>query len=679
MHWKFGGFEFNENNKTLTNRNQTLLLEPKTAAVLGYFCRHPQQDISRDMLLEFVWHGQIVTDGAINRVILKLRKALLDEDKIKSYITTVPKVGYRFIAQVSQVTNTPVSAVNENVLVNKSVEQKKQTSSPFKSLNLRWSLILLLVIFLMGIFHYQTSDGEVFVAKPLISPITRLAEKQFDASLTHNTKLLAYSTYADDDVAIFVVDPIKQNPYRISMPDGDAFNAHWSTDDKEIIYLFYRKNLCQFHRVAFIAGVAQSPEVLYQCSGNSFTKFVYEQAEQKLYFVERETFFAPYYAYELDLEQGSKRRLSQPVALGKGNHLLQRDEQTGKVLLLSDQKPGKTTAYQLNIGNNTFEPLLAFDYSITSAVWNHQTDGLVHPAQHPSYSLLNSYFDQRTTQTLVVDSNRISEVSAINNGKDYLFTSYMNNRDIEINNNIDLSHNSSVMDYLPELNRDGSHIAFISKRTGYSKVWLINLADNSLRSIEPPDKGRTFYSLQWSFDNRYLLANTDSGIIVFDSQLLTVLTMISPDLPTYAVGWLASDEIGYSLYKDKRWQLHQQNINSNKIKQHDQRWAFALGSPKSKLLIDQQMALYLNGSLVSEELHCRNPIARSALTLQFDGQNIYCVSAKNNKTLLKYREQFGIQTVTTRLTKINRFSVSDGKLATTKLASSHSDIIRTNF
>lgn len=163
----------------------------------------------------------------------------------------------------------------------------------------------------------------------------------------------------------------------------------------------------------------------------------------------------------------------------------------------------------------------------------------------------------------MVDSNRLSQVRAIDNGKDYLFTSYMINRDIAIKHHMDASYNSSLMDYLPQLTLDDLQLAFIFKRTGYSKIWLVNFENTGLRSIELPDQCRTFYRLQWSFDNRYLLANTDSGIIIFDSQLLT---MINPSQPNYAVGWIANDEIAYSLYQDQRWQLYQHKINTNTTK-----------------------------------------------------------------------------------------------------------------
>jgi len=370
-------------------------------------------------------------------------------------------------------------------------------------------------------------------------------------------------------------------------------------------------------------------------------------------------------------------RFSQPVALGKGNHLLQRNEKSGRILLLTDQLPGKTTPYELDVNNNSFSMLLAFDYAINSAVWNHQMNGLLHPGEHPSYQLLMSYFDSRETQSLVIDSSRISQVRTINNGKDYLFTSYMSNRDIEINNKTDPSYNSSVMDYLPQLNRDETQLAFISKRTGFSKVWIVNLTNNNLRSIEPPDRGRTFYSLQWSFDNRYILTNTDSGIIVFDSKLLSVITVITPGVPTYGVGWLANEEVALSFYQNNHWQLNQQNINTKKVQLHDKRWAFAIGSPKGRLLIDQKMAFYLNENLVLSDLPCAFPITRRALTVQLDDTAIYCMTRQN--TLIKYNEEMGTQTVQSDLNGVRHFSVSGEKITTSKVANSHSDIIRTNF
>ncbi|MFT5759944.1 MAG: DNA-binding winged helix-turn-helix (wHTH) protein [Alteromonadaceae bacterium] len=105
MFWSFGEFEFNANTRVLSRPSGETILEPKVASLLYYLCQHPQRNISRDELFAEVWHGQLVTENAITRVIALLRKALSDENKVKKFIVTVPKIGYRFIVTPINLTN----------------------------------------------------------------------------------------------------------------------------------------------------------------------------------------------------------------------------------------------------------------------------------------------------------------------------------------------------------------------------------------------------------------------------------------------------------------------------------------------------------------------------------------------------------------------------------------------
>ena len=61
---------FDADKRTLLVDQETVILEPKAAALLAYFCQNPNKHISRDELIEQVWHGQIVSDNAINRVVV---------------------------------------------------------------------------------------------------------------------------------------------------------------------------------------------------------------------------------------------------------------------------------------------------------------------------------------------------------------------------------------------------------------------------------------------------------------------------------------------------------------------------------------------------------------------------------------------------------------------------------
>ncbi len=80
--------------------SQEIVLRPKTFAVLCYLLEHSGELVSKDELLEQVWAGTYVDEGALTVCITELRKALGDDTKKPQYIATVPKRGYRFIAEV---------------------------------------------------------------------------------------------------------------------------------------------------------------------------------------------------------------------------------------------------------------------------------------------------------------------------------------------------------------------------------------------------------------------------------------------------------------------------------------------------------------------------------------------------------------------------------------------------
>ena len=62
---------------------------------------HPGQLITRDRFLDEAWRGIPVTDEALSQCITQLRKTLGDSPARPRFIETVPKHGYRFIAEVA--------------------------------------------------------------------------------------------------------------------------------------------------------------------------------------------------------------------------------------------------------------------------------------------------------------------------------------------------------------------------------------------------------------------------------------------------------------------------------------------------------------------------------------------------------------------------------------------------
>lgn len=82
-------------------RGESSRLTAKAAAVLLELVRHAGNTVGREELLETVWKDRVTTPDVLTQAIKELRRAFGDTDKPSQYIETIPKVGYRLLAEVS--------------------------------------------------------------------------------------------------------------------------------------------------------------------------------------------------------------------------------------------------------------------------------------------------------------------------------------------------------------------------------------------------------------------------------------------------------------------------------------------------------------------------------------------------------------------------------------------------
>ena len=86
--------------------------------VLVHLASHAGEVVSADELINAVWEGRVVGDGAVYQSINQLRHALGDDRDDVQYIQTIPKRGYRLVASVTTLepeSNERVSAIGFDV------------------------------------------------------------------------------------------------------------------------------------------------------------------------------------------------------------------------------------------------------------------------------------------------------------------------------------------------------------------------------------------------------------------------------------------------------------------------------------------------------------------------------------------------------------------------------------
>lgn len=82
-------------------------VKPRSMAVLEYLARHPGTVCTREKIMDAVWGDVIVSDEVLSQAIRELRTAFGDDARDPGVIETIPRGGYRLIAEVSAAEPAP--------------------------------------------------------------------------------------------------------------------------------------------------------------------------------------------------------------------------------------------------------------------------------------------------------------------------------------------------------------------------------------------------------------------------------------------------------------------------------------------------------------------------------------------------------------------------------------------
>ena len=79
---------------------RTVQVRPKVMDLLAYLAGSPGTVISKETLLNDVWGTEAISESALTRTVSELRDALDDDAPQPRFLETIPKRGYRLIADV---------------------------------------------------------------------------------------------------------------------------------------------------------------------------------------------------------------------------------------------------------------------------------------------------------------------------------------------------------------------------------------------------------------------------------------------------------------------------------------------------------------------------------------------------------------------------------------------------
>lgn len=101
--YRVGDVEVDTARACLRRADEEVPLRPRPMQVLVYLLEQRQRLVTKEELLSRFWKDTAVTDDALSQCLSDIRQAFGDSSREPRIIRTVPKLGYRVIAQVEEV------------------------------------------------------------------------------------------------------------------------------------------------------------------------------------------------------------------------------------------------------------------------------------------------------------------------------------------------------------------------------------------------------------------------------------------------------------------------------------------------------------------------------------------------------------------------------------------------
>ncbi len=129
--YEFGAFRLDPFERVFSCRGERIPLAPKAFDTLVVLVQHRGHVLTKEELIGTVWPDAIVEENNLTQQISQLRRALGEASEPSAYIETVPKLGYRFVSEVREISpdaaeGTVSKSTNTRIFVREEREEEEE-------------------------------------------------------------------------------------------------------------------------------------------------------------------------------------------------------------------------------------------------------------------------------------------------------------------------------------------------------------------------------------------------------------------------------------------------------------------------------------------------------------------------------------------------------------------------
>lgn len=113
MIYSFDAFTLDTETFELKIGANAIAAEPKVFRLLKYLIENRARVVSKDEIIDTVWDGLAVSDSALTYAIKEARRLTGDDGKTQAVIRTLPRLGFRFVAEVTEDNESEVAGATQ--------------------------------------------------------------------------------------------------------------------------------------------------------------------------------------------------------------------------------------------------------------------------------------------------------------------------------------------------------------------------------------------------------------------------------------------------------------------------------------------------------------------------------------------------------------------------------------
>ncbi|KKL03367.1 hypothetical protein EIK76_06340 [Rheinheimera mesophila] len=578
-----------------TAEPEVLTLEPRLHKLLNFFLDHRDLVVSREQILSGVWGEGLGSDESLTRAIAALRRALQDSRVEPTYIATLSKKGYCWLAPVAEIDLPPVieSAVSTTsdskadlLSTQKAIENWHHTKqNKLKRIRYIWFSTLLLLLFSLGfaLLLSKMNEKATLPRYLQVTPVSALDGKEQSPLLSNDHSLLLFQHQLPNSTSWRWV--VQQFPSMQSTHDEQSYQwlsqPHW-LNSEQIIFRAQQGQDCAFWRQKVKHGFSAAVP-LFSC--HQFSAAGQAITMDGLYWLDLDPATGQTQLW-LWQEDSSQRLLMQFPAQWRGiSHLIARDK---KAYALAQTGYSYSALLELDLTDLNWRVITEFDFSANQLAWWGEHDLLVNKSaqqlQVLSLRTGNSRLFGEMTFNLAESSVWQQSLLAV-----YPAQAVTDIRQLQWQEHTSQFvtapfAESNRSEFLLQAHHDEYY--FVSDRSGLPQIWRSQ--GQNTQQISQFKTQRTIQQLLWFNDQLLLLI--DRQLFAFTEQS-TELVAFTDKLPGSERFIVCDNTLYWTSFDQRGWALNRLEQGKPEVLLRD--IVNVECGPGQSLVLQQQDSLYL--------------------------------------------------------------------------------------